>query len=46
MDRALSGAVTVDLGEMAIKEYSAIPQTFNITGTSRSDCLVSYQDIR
>ena len=32
----------VDLGEIAMKGYSAFPQSSSITGTSPSDCLGSY----
>ena len=32
----------VDLGAMAMKGYSGFPKSFSITGTSTSDCLVSY----
>ena len=32
----------VDLGAMAIKEYSVFPPNTSIAGTSPSDCLVSY----
>ena len=32
----------VDLGAMAMKGFLHIPQRSNITGTSPSDCLVSY----
>ena len=32
----------VDLGVMAMKRYSCIPQSSSITGASPSDCLVSY----
>ena len=34
--------VRVDLGALAIKGYSAFPKSSSITGTSPSDCLVSY----
>ena len=32
----------VDLGEMAITGYSAVPRSSNITEASQSNCLVSY----
>ena len=32
----------VDLGAMAMKRYSALPQNSIITGASLSDCLMSY----
>ena len=32
----------VDLGAMAMKEYSTFPQISSTAGTSPSDCLVSY----
>ena len=32
----------VDLGVMAMKGYSTFPQSSSITGTSPSDCFVSY----
>ena len=34
----------VDLRTMTMKGYSSISQSCNITGTSPSDCLVSYQE--
>ena len=34
--------VRVDLGAMAMKRYSPIPQSTSITGASPSDCLVAY----
>ena len=42
VDRTLSLWARMDLGVIAIKGYSAFPQSSSITGTSSSDCLVSY----
>ena len=36
----------VDLGVMAMKEYSAFPKAPANTDTSSSDCFVSYQGTR
>ena len=45
IDRTLSGAITPGqsgLGSDGNKGVLFIPQSFNIAGRSRSDCLVSY----
>ena len=41
-DQVLPLRARVDLGAISMKEYSAFPQSSCITGTSLSDCLVSY----
>ena len=40
--QVLSRQARVDLGAMAMKGLLRIPQNPSITGTSPSDCLVSY----
>ena len=49
MNRTLSGATTPGQRRPRSDGYEGvhrIPQSFSITGTSPSDCLVSYQDTR
>ena len=49
IDRTLSGTTTLGLsgpGSDGNEGVLRIPQSSSITGTSPSDCLVSYQDTR
>ena len=41
-DQVLPHRVRVELGVMAIKGYSTLPQSSSITAASLSDCLMSY----